>query len=683
MTHRSIVSLRNGLAALSILPMLASPAIAADSLIPRSVLFASPGYWDLSLSPDGRQIAYLRPVDGVPNIWVAPVDDLKAGVPVTAFTTRPPDSFRWSADGRFILVSKDVGGEEHSQLWAVNLASRAVTNLTDNPDVLTKIIRISKKHPGQVLVGMNIRDPRYHDVYLVDLATGKRTEIFRNEARYIDFIADPDLRLRVAVRGNADGSSTYFRLGDAAPAELMTIPLAALRNSKIVSLDAGGVLEMLDSRGSDKAALVSMDLATGTVTPRAAARETDIVEALHDPVTGALLATREDPLVGKWTVRSPDVAAEFQALGQALHGPFRIVGQMPDGKRWLVLETVADQPERYLWWDRQARTATLLVSTRPELAAQKLARRIPVTIDSRDGLKLPSYLTLPRAISVDGKGMPARPVPLVLLVHGGPWLRDDMNLDQQHQWLADRGYAVLSVNFRGSAGFGKAFMSAGDRQWSETMHNDLLDAVQWAIDKGVTSPGTVAAFGLSYGGYSSLVSLSFTPDRFQCAVDMAGPGNLKRLLSEMPAWWTWQRPQFVNRVGNPDDPAGVADLMRRSPLSRVKDIRRPLLVTVGANDPRVPPIQSQEMVDAMNALNKPVTYAFYPDEGHVYAKDRTNISFAAVAEHFLANCLGGRAEPFGHDLEQSGMDLKSGAQFVPGLVEALRAAGDRIKTSTK
>lgn len=648
-------------------------AVQQTTLVPRDEFFASPTYSELQISPDGKALAFLHPLNGVLNIWVAPIDDLASATPVTRFDSRPPDGFQWSADGRFLLILKDIGGEEHSQLWIANLEKRTVINATADPAVQTKIVKVSARRPGEILVGMNIRDPRYRDIYRIDLATGQRAEVFRNETNYIDVIADPDFNIRMGIRGNADGSWTYFRLASAGPSEFMSIPLVSLRNSKVFGLDAAGRLTMLDSRDGDKANLVSVDLASGKKALLAEARRADIMEPLFDEESGALIATREDPLVNEWTVRSDDVRAEFAALEAAVAGPFRIAGQTPDNARWLLLETVPNRADRYSWWDRKGRTLTPLVSMRPTLDQRTLARRTPVTITSRDGLSLPSYLTLPTGAKLGADGMPVKPAPLVLLVHGGPWLRDDMAFDPQHAWLADRGYAVLSVNFRGSSGFGSAFMAKADRKWSETMHDDLLDAVQWSIDKGVTAKDRVAVMGLSYGGYSTLVSLSFTPDVFQCGVDLAGPSNLVRLASAMPEWWTWQKPQFLNRMGDPSTSEGAADLLRRSPISRVDAISKPLLVTNGANDPRIFPDQSQEIVDALKARGKPVTYAFYPDEGHVYAKDGSNISFAAIAEHFLSKCLGGKAEPYGDDLVGSQVDLKTGAGFVPGLEKALQA----------
>jgi dipeptidyl aminopeptidase/acylaminoacyl peptidase len=647
--------------------------IQQKTLVPREELFAAPTYSELQISPDGKTLAFFHPLNGVLNIWVAPIDDIAAATPVTRFDNRPPDGFQWSADGRYILVLKDFGGEEHYQLWIANLEKRTVINATANPAVQTKIVKVSARRPGEILVGMNIRDPRYRDVYRIDLATGQRTEVYRNDANYIDVIADPDFNIRMGVRGNADGSWTYFRFDPFGPSEFMTMPLVSLRNSKVLGLDATGRLTMLDSRGGDKANLVSIELTTGEKTLMAEARRADIMEPLFDEESGALLATREDPLVSEWTVRSDDARTEFAALEAAVVGPFRIVGQTPDNARWLLLEAVPHRADRYSWWDRKDRTLTPLVSMRPTLDERMLARRAPVTIMSRDGLSLPSYLTLPTGTKLGANSMPAKPVPLVLLVHGGPWLRDDVAFDPQHAWLADRGYAVLSVNFRGSSGFGSAFMAKADRQWSGTMHDDLIDAVQWAIDKGVTAKGRVAVMGLSYGGYSTLVSLSFTPDTFQCGVDLAGPSNLARLASSMPEWWTWQKPQFLNRMGDPSTPEGAADLSQRSPISHVDAISKPLLVTNGANDPRIFPDQSQEIVNALKARRKPVTYAFYPDEGHVYAKDESNISFAAIAEHFFSKCLGGPAEPYGEDLVGSQVEVKTGAEFVPGLSKALRA----------
>lgn len=651
----------------------AKPTAEQQALVPRDLLFSAPTYSELQISPDGKRLAFLHPLDGVLNVWVAPIDAPGAAAPVTRFDTRPPDSFQWSADGQHILILKDVGGEEHSQLWIANPDKGTVINATADPAVQTKIVKVSKRHPGEILVGMNIRDRRYRDIYRIDLATGQRTEIFRNDKNYIDVVADPDFRIRLAVRGNADGSSTYFRLDPAGPTEFMTIPLVSLRNSRLLGLDGEGKLAMFDSRDGDKASLVSIDIASGKKRLLAAAVRADIVDPLLDEASGALLATREDPLTSEWTVRSDAVRAEFAALEAAAAGPFRIVDQTADNTRWLLLETVPNRPDRYSWWNRKDRTLTPLLSTRPALAEQALARRVPVNIASRDGLTLPSYLTLPTGAKLGADDRPMAPAPLVLLVHGGPWLRDDLSFDPQHAWLADRGYAVLSVNFRGSGGFGSDFMAKGDRKWSETMHEDLLDAVQWAIDKGVTTRDRVAVMGLSYGGYSTLVSLSFTPDTFQCGVDLAGPSNLPRLISSMPDWWTWQRPQFVNRVGDPTTKEGAADLMRRSPIAHVDAIRKPLLVTNGANDPRIFPDQSQEIVDALTARGKPVTYAFYPDEGHVYAKDGTNISFAAIAEHFLSQCLGGAAEPYGDDLVGSRVELKAGAAFIPGLEQAFAA----------
>jgi dipeptidyl aminopeptidase/acylaminoacyl peptidase len=260
----------------------------------------------------------------------------------------------------------------------------------------------------------------------------------------------------------------------------------------------------------------------------------------------------------------------------------------------------------------------------------------------------------------------------VLNVHGGPWARDSYGFDAEHQWLANRGYAVLSVNYRGSTGFGKRFLNAADREWAAKMHDDLIDAVDWAIREKVTTADQVAIYGGSYGGYATLVGLTFTPDRFACGVDIVGPSNLKTLLDSIPPYWKAFFEDLARRVGDPRTEEGRKLLADRSPLFRVDSIRRPLLIAQGANDPRVKQAESDQIVAAMKAKGIPVTYALYPDEGHGFARPENRTSFYAVSEGFLAQCLGGRYEPVGDDFEGSSLEVREGAQHVAGLEAALK-----------
>jgi len=646
--------------------------------VTRQLLFGDVDMDAATLSPDGKRIAFIRPVNGVRNLWVAPLDALDKAVPVTRFTQRGPDSYRWAPSGRHLLILKDVGGEEHSQLYVANAAADAegaiVRDLTNSPSVVTKIVKASARTPGRILASYNDRDERYADVYAVDLATGERTLVLRNLGQYTDFIADNDLRIVIAQRVNpADGSTDFFDMTGAEPRLFLTVPLHELRGSRVLDYKAGGVLSMLYSAGGDLANVVEIDVKSGAVRHVADAGKADIADILLAPGTGTLLATREDPLMASWTVRAPDVAADFETLSRQVSGGFRIVSQTPDGRTWLILEASGFRPDRYYLWSRDRKALTLLASTRPALEKAGLAETKAVSFTSRDGKTITAYLTLPAGMKLDKTGKPLKPVPLVLDIHGGPWLRNELGFNAKHQWLAGQGYAALSINFRGSSGFGNAFLAAADKQWSRAMHDDLLDGVQWAIGQRVTTPDKVAIYGRSYGGYSTLVSLSFTPDVFACGISLAGPSDLVPLIANMPRWWTYQRPQFSLRVGEPLDPAGAADLAAISPITRVDQVTKPLLVVQGLNDPRIYPWQSWNIVDALAKRGKPVTYITYPDEGHVFEKARTNISFHAVAEQFLSRCLGGKARPIGRDLRDADMTVETGAAQIPTLSEALRA----------
>jgi dipeptidyl aminopeptidase/acylaminoacyl peptidase len=278
---------------------------------------------------------------------------------------------------------------------------------------------------------------------------------------------------------------------------------------------------------------------------------------------------------------------------------------------------------------------------------------------------------VPRRVDADGDGKPSEPVPLVLLVHGGPWGRDSWGYDPYHQWLQDRGYAVLSVNFRGSAGLTKKLVNAGDRQWAAAMHDDLIDAVKWAVDGGIARSDKVAIMGTSYGGYATLVGLTFTPKVFACGVDVVGPSNLVTLLETIPPYWETLKSMFARRVGDVSTPEGRELLRERSPLTHVAKIERPLLIGQGANDPRVKQAESDQIVAAMQAAKIPVTYVLFPDEGHGFARPTNQLAFTAVTEAFLGTCLGGVHEPFGDDFDGSTITVPAGADHIEGLAAAL------------
>jgi dipeptidyl aminopeptidase/acylaminoacyl peptidase len=286
-------------------------------------------------------------------------------------------------------------------------------------------------------------------------------------------------------------------------------------------------------------------------------------------------------------------------------------------------------------------------------------------------MNLVSYYSLPVDSDGDGDAIPDEPLPTVLFVHGGPWGRDRWGYDPWHQWLANRGYAVLSVNFRASTGFGKAFINAGNLEWGTRMHDDLIDAVEWAIEAGIADPERMAIMGGSYGGYATLAGLTFTPERFACGVDIVGPSNLVTLLETIPPYWEPRIELFTTRMGDFRTEEGRAFLAERSPLTHAERIVRPLLIGQGANDPRVKQAESDQIVQAMKAKGIPVTYVLYPDEGHGFARPENRLSFNAIVDAFLSRCLGGRFEPIGDDLKGSTVTVPIGADALPGLAESL------------
>lgn len=333
----------------------------------------------------------------------------------------------------------------------------------------------------------------------------------------------------------------------------------------------------------------------------------------------------------------------------------------------MVANDPLTSPSKVYLYDRTTGALTEFYTSRPELVGAPLQPMHTLEIRSRDGLVLPSYLTLPAGSDGDANGRPERPVPLLLLVHGGPWSRDGYGYNAAHQWLANRGYGVMSVNFRGSTGFGKEFLNAANLEWGGKMHEDLIDAVDWAVAEGVALADRLAIMGGSYGGYATLIGLTFTPEKFACGVDIVGPSNLETLLATIPPYWTAQLNQFHQRMGNPATPEGRQLLMDRSPLYKADRIIRPLLIGQGANDPRVKRAESDQIAAAMQNDGIPVTYVVFPDEGHGFAKPGNNIAFNAIAENFLAACLGGRAEPIGDAVRNSSAQIVAGMETVEAL----------------
>jgi dipeptidyl aminopeptidase/acylaminoacyl peptidase len=665
-------------------PNAATPTSIEDvELIPREALFGNPERANVQMSPDGRYLSWVAPLDGTLNVWIAPADDLSAAKAVTRDTGRGIRSYFWSYRPDTLLYLRDSGGDEDFHLYAVDLTSGESRDLTPFEKTTAQVVGVSDRHPGTVLVGMNDRDAQWHDLYRVDLASGERSLVERNTQQIGSYLADADYNLRFATRSRPDGGVDLLRRAGEAWEKYDEIPYEDGLSTGYAGLSKDGTtLYMQDSRERNTNALFAIDTATGERTlvhedPRA-----DIGGAISDPETGKVQAVAVNYLREEWNVLDDEIRADLERLRAIGPGEASINTRTQDDRTWIVAYSAAEAPVEYYRYDRDGRGGgelTRLFSGRPALEGKPLVPMWPQELKSRDGNTLVSYLTLPPHADANGDGKAEQPVPMVLLVHGGPWARDAYGYSSYDQWLANRGYAVLSVNFRGSTGFGKEFTNAGDGEWAGKMHDDLIDAVQWAVAEGVTTQDKVAIMGGSYGGYATLVGLTFTPDTFACGVDIVGPANLNTLLSTVPPYWASFYKQLVRRMGDPETEEGKAWLAERSPLTRVDAISRPLLIGQGANDPRVKQDESDQIVNAMTAKNIPVTYVLFPDEGHGFARPENNKAFNAVAEGFLSQCLGGRAQPIGEEFKGSSITVPTGAAGVPGLAEALQSHTQEVR----
>jgi dipeptidyl aminopeptidase/acylaminoacyl peptidase len=611
-------------------------------LIPRQVLFGNPERISPRISPDGTRLAWIAPHEGVLNVWVAPAGaeagvDWTAARVVTDDTDRGIRMFAWAHDARHLIYLQDTGGDENWRLHDVDLETMLRRDLTPFEGVQTQVIAMERKFPTEVLIGLNRDKAELHDVYRLDLVTGELTKEVENPG-FIGWVADAQLAVRATAAPQPDGS-LVFLVRDSAEADwrpLLTIPAEdALTSDPIAFSEDGGSLLGTSSVGAETARLIRIDVATGTTEVLAEDSQADVSDVRVQP------DTREPQIVtllkdrSEYLVLDPSVADDLEAI-RALHpGDPVFIGADDADTTWLVAFTNDSGPISYFAYDRSTRKGHLLFESRPELSRYELAPMEPFSFTARDGLTVHGYATFPPGAERTG-------LPTVLNVHGGPWARDSWGFDPEAQWLANRGYLCVQVNYRGSTGYGKAFVNAGDREWGGKMQDDLTDAVAYVTGQGWADPSRVAIYGGSYGGYAALAGATFTPDLYRCAVDIVGPSNLKTLIETIPPYWAPMIAQFHRRVG---DPAKDADfLWSRSPLSRASSIRIPLLIAQGANDPRVKQAESEQIVAALKDARIDYEYMLFPDEGHGFAKPENRLRFYATAEKFLARHLGGRAE---------------------------------------
>lgn len=662
-------------------------------LIPRKVLFDNPDKAALRLSPDGRHISYLAPVNGVLNVWVAPKDNPDAAMAVTNDTLRGIRIYFWAYTNQHILYLQDVGGDENWQLHSVNVETKEDVNLTPfeeipgpdgNPVTLpngkklrptTQIQSVSHKFPEEILIGLNTRNPQYHDIYKINILTGEMAMIQQND-EFAGFRSDDNYNLRFATKMTPDGGNELF-----VPDEnngwksFEKIPMEDMMTTSPIGFDkTGNVLYMIDSRGKNTAALFSVNLESGDKNLIYENPKADVSNIMMHPTENNVEAVASNYKRVEWTILDESVKSDIDYLKTVEDAEVNVASRTLDDKLWAVAFTVDNGPIKYYLYDRENKKAEFLFTNRSSLEQYTLSHMNPVIIKSRDGLDLVSYLSLPIWTDPDNTARPKEPLPMVLLVHGGPWARDSWGYNSLHQLLSNRGYAVLSVNFRSSTGFGKDFINKGNKQWGAAMHDDLIDAVNWAVENQIADKEKVAIMGGSYGGYATLAGLTFTPDVFACGVDIVGPSNLITLLNSIPPYWAPMIEMFSTRMGDHRTEEGREYLTSISPLSHVDSIRKPLLIGQGANDPRVAQAESDQIVAAMQEKNIPVTYVLFPDEGHGFARPENNLAFFAVTDLFLAKHLGGRSEPIKDDFSGSSIQIPSGADQIESLTEAINSA---------
>ena len=637
-----------------------SAQAALPPLIPREILFGNPARTDPKVSPDGSQLSWLAPdKSNTLNVWTSALDGTHAHC-VTNETGDPIEWYTWAGDGKHVLYLHDNAGDEIPHLFSTDLMTGNVRDLTPFRGVRAQNVLTDSRHPAAVLVAMNLRDRTKFDMYRVDLETGAITIEAQNPGDVLTWRADNNFVLRAATAFDGTTGRTIIRVRDAGDKpwrDLVVMPFEralfagqVVNGSLIVGFDPDGKsLLIVSALHSDKGRLVRVDLQDGhehgviAEDPHCDVAFVDVGRLgmepgviLH-PVTGAVQAVQFNYMTPQWSFVDPKLKTDFENINREAPGFFDLVSRDNADRVWIVASRRSDAPVTYYKFDRGTKKLSRLFTENPALAKFAVAAKKPGIIKTRDGLEIVSYLTI-------APGVDPRKVPLVLLIHGGPWDRDSDVYDPEVQFLANRGYAVLQANYRGSTGFGIKFFNAGNLQVGLGMVEDVLDAVRWAVDQGIADPKRVAAMGGSMGGFATLRALEMRPDLFACGVDEFGPADEALSFRSSPSYWSNILARWRRRAGDADHDENWN--RKISPLFHVDAIRAPLLIVQGKNDPRVTMANADAMVAALRKAKRDVTYVVYPDEGHGFGRPENQFDFYGRGEEFLAKHLGGRAEPW-------------------------------------
>jgi dipeptidyl aminopeptidase/acylaminoacyl peptidase len=640
------------LCALSCIFLLSATALAQSGLPPvidRELLFGNPEIAGAQISPDGKFIAFRKPHKATMNIWVKRADEPFANARLlTNETKRPIRGFFWSRDGKFILFTNDKGGNENFNLYAVNPDEQPVSgaevpvarNLTNSEKVRTVGYNVPRSEPDAIYVGLNDRDPAWHDLYKVKISTGERTLVRQNTERLTGWVFDNKDQLRLATRSTKTGDNEILRV-DADGKFTKVYSCSVFETCSPIHFNKDNRRVYMTTNKGEAVNLVRLVL-FDPETGKEEAVESDPVNRV-DLNDVAFSDISDEPLYSlyiddrqRYYFKDKTLGADYKLLQKKLpNREFSFDSSTKDETTWLISAFSDTEPgEKYLF-DRKSKKLELQYRVREKLPREALAEMKPIRYKSSDGLEIPAYLALPRGIT-------AKNLPTIILPHGGPWGRDRWGYDSMSQFLTNRGYAVLMPNFRASTGYGKKFLDAGNGQWGDKMQDDLTWGAKYLISVGISDPKRVGIMGGSYGGYATLAGVTSTPDLYAAAVAIVAPSNLITLLEAIPAYWESQRIQFYKRMGDPNTPEGKAQLMRQSPLTHADKIKTPLLVVQGANDPRVNKREADQIVIALRDRGFPVEYMVAPDEGHGFARPVNNMAMLALTEKFLAKYLGGR-----------------------------------------
>ena len=640
-------------------------------LIPRAAFFFSDSDMSVKLSPNGKHITFLEPYEGVLNVWIQNTDDKQAAFPITK-SKDPIFRYQWAKNNEQILFFRDFEGNENHHIYSVDLRSFKTLDLTPFDNIQARLIRGSEKFPDEVVVAINNRDPAYHDLWIINTRTGNRRLLFENKEGFGELFVNHNHELRLGRKSDGKGGFNIFNrdLSNGAWKPFIHFNKEDSMASRIMDFSSDNQhIYYLDSTNSNTAALYSANMDSDGLQKKKIASDdkSDIIDVIFDPKTNKPRVAISKYLRIQWSILDPKIQADVQYLQNSSSGDLRFFEGSLDDQKWVIGYSYDNKPTRYYLYDRNKKASTYLFSPNKELDKFPLTTMQPVVITSRDGLPLVSYLSIPR------QG-PKKNIPMVLWVHGGPWARDDWGYNVIHQWLNNRGYAVLSVNFRGSVGFGKEFVNAANRQWSKKMQDDLIDAVNWSIEQGIANPKKICIGGASYGGYTTLVGLTSTPEIFACGIDMVGLSDLVNLGESYPSYMKDELDDVEYRIG----PLNDKDFLRSiSPLYKADKISKPLLIAQGKNDIRVLESHSTQIVEAMKKNQKPVLYVLFPDEGHAFVKIENDLAFYAIMEAFLAKELGGRFQEIGDDVKNSSAIIVEGKDIIDGLQD--KKSADKSK----